>query len=144
MSLHPDLVQRLALPQYLFREAERLLARKGPYSSGSATSLLQDAAEAFLWVLAEHKRIAVGDKESFPGLLSKVGERCKGVPGHKAPLIRLNKARVNFKHHGIRVTDEDASSFLNNVQAFLSEISIEVLEVDFCSISLINAVGHCR
>ena len=144
MSPTPELIQRLALPQHLVREAERLLERTGPYSSGSATSLLQDAAEAFLGVLAEHRRIPVGGGEPFPALLTKVGEKCEGVSDHKAPLTRLNRARVNFKHHGIRVAEEDASSFLNNVRAFLSEISREVLEVDFWSISSIDAVGHRR
>ena len=139
-----NVVRRLALPQYFFGEAERSLARPGPYSGGSATSLLQDSVEVFLRIVAEHSRIPVSNSERFGVLMDKIGQRHPGVLGHKAPMDRLNKARVAFKHHGISVSQEDAANFCGNVRAFFNEISKEALNVDFWSISLVDIVDHRR
>ena len=136
--------QRLALPQYLFREGERSLSRPGPYSGGSATSLFQDAIEALLGILVEHRGIRVGGADPFPSLLNKTGEVYQGVLDHRAPLNRLNKARAAFKHHGIRISKEDAASFCANARDFLSEICGEALGVDFWSVSLVEVVEHQR
>ena len=138
-----DVLRRLALPRYLFGEAERVLSRPGPYSGGVATSLLQDAIEALLLLLAQESKVGVTERETFPGLLQKVGETNPSVLGHSAPMLRLNKARVGFKHQGISVSREDASIFAANAGAFLAEAS-EALRVDFWSVSLIDLVGHRR
>ena len=139
-----DLVQRLALPQYLFREGERSLSRPGPYSGGSATSLFQDAVEALLGILVEHRGVRIGGSDPFPALLNKTGEVYPGILDHRAPMNRLNKARAAFKHHGIRISKEDAASFCANARDFLSEICGEALGVDFWSVSLVDVVGHQR
>ena len=139
-----DLVQRLALPQYLFREGERSLSRPGPYSGGSATSLFQDAVEALLGILVEHRGIKASGSDPFQVLLNKTGDVYPSVLDHKAPMHRLNKARATFKHHGIRISKEDAASFCANARDFLSDICSKALGVDFWSVSLVDVVGHQR
>lgn len=138
------LVRRLALPKSLFREAKRALSQYGPYSGGMAASLLQDSVESFLRILAEHGRVNLNDTAPFNALLEKVGERFPSVLEHKAAISRLNRARVAFKHHGLVVSNDDALYFVVTVDSFLTELSSNVLDTDFLSISLITQIGHRR
>ncbi len=141
----PDLVRRLTLPKYLLREAQRTLQRTEPYSHALAVSLLQDATETFLRVLVEHGRINVNDRASFEKLLEEVTKKFPTVGEHRAALSRVNRARIAFKHHGLKFPDlEDASTFLANVREFLVEISREILDVDFESVSLSDTITHRR
>ena len=137
------MVRRLALPRYLAGEANRLLSKAGPYSGGLATSLLQDAAEAMLLILAQESSISLRGNAPFPALLQQVGEAHPVLLGHKAPMNSLNKARVAFKHQGISISKEDAIIFAANGRSFLSDAT-EVFGIDFWSVSLADLVGHCR
>ena len=136
------LLRKLKLCQFLFFEAHRYLRRPDPYSQGVATSLGQDAAEIFLRCLAVHHGIAIKDHESFPGLVNAVGKRFPRVLEHRAALTELNKARVNFKHHGQNVSREDALVYQSNARTFLNDVSQEVLGIDFARVSLAGAIGH--
>ena len=138
------IIRRLSLPRFLFREAKAALQRHGPYSGGMATSLFQDSVEAFLRILAEHGSVNIGASVPFDKLLDKVGAKFNSVLEHRAVITRLNKARVNFKHHGQRIVNEEALSFAYNVEAFLTEVSSDVLQLDFGSVSLVSAIGHRR
>ena len=138
------IIRRLSLPRFLFREAKAALQRPGPYSGGMATSLFQDSVEAFLRILVEHGSVNIGASVPFDKLLDKVGATFNSVLEHRAVITRLNKARVNFKHHGQRVVNEEALSFAYNVEAFLAEVSSDVLQLDFGSVSLVSAIGHRR
>ena len=138
------IIRRLSLPRFLFREAKAALQRPGPYSGGMATSLFQDSVEAFLRILAEHGSVNIGASVPFDKLLDKVGAKFNSVLEHRAVITRLNKVRVNFKHHGQRIVNEEALSFASNVEAFLTEVSSDVLQLDFGSVSLVSAIGHRR
>ena len=142
-----DLHRRLTLPKFLFRHAQGVLERPVGHSRGLATSVLQDAVEIFLRVLAAHHRVAVDRFETFDKLLNKVsqGEGLACVGEHRASLNRLNTARVAFKHEGLGVVLEgDVRAFVNNVEAFFTEVCDEVLGIDFASLSLGDAIGHRR
>ena len=138
------LIRRLSLPKFLFREARAALQRPGPYSGGMATSLLQDSVEAFLRIVAEHKGVGVTVADTFLKLFGEVSCKCTHVEGHRVGISRLNKARVAFKHHGVCIVHEDAQFHSTTANAFLTDISRQVLDVDFESVSLVSAIGHQR
>ena len=139
-----NLVRRLTLPKFLFGQAKTALGRFSPYSGGLATSLLQDTVEAFLRILSVHGRVDIKESASFPDLIDKVGAKFPVVIEHRAAILRLNRARVNFKHHGLAVSHEEATGFVITVEGFLSEVSVEALDVEFESISLISQIDHTR
>ncbi|MCY4057568.1 MAG: hypothetical protein OXG44_06175 [Gammaproteobacteria bacterium] len=142
-----DLHRRLTLPKFLFKHAQGVLARPVSHSCGLATSLLQDAVEIFLRVLAAHHKVEVDRFATFDKLLNKVseGEGLGCVGEHKASLNRLNTARVAFKHEGLGVVnDGEVRAFVNNVEAFLNEVCDTVLGIDFASLSMGDAIGHRR
>ena len=139
-----SLVRRLTLPRTLFREARVALSNHGPYAAGMATSLLQDSVETFLRIVVEYGRIDVKDVAPFGDLVGKIGDKYEVVVEHKAAISRLNRARVAFKHHGLTVSKEDAFGFVTAVDAFLAEVSSNIWEIDFRSVSLISQLGHRR
>ena len=97
-----------------------------------------------LRILAEYGEVEIGASEPFDKLLHKVGEKCTSVPGHKATISRLNKARVAFKHHGLPISNETALTFMDSVEAFLTEVSRDEMKLDFGSVSLVPMIGHQR
>ena len=139
-----QLIRRLSLPRFLFRAGAGALGGSGPYASGLATSLFQDAVETFLRILAETCRVNVAPHVPFDTLVDKVSDSCRSISGHKPALSRLNKARVAFKHHGISVSEEDALLFRESAHVFLTETTRDVLGLDFESASLVSVIGHRR
>lgn len=138
------LIRRLTLPRYLLRQATVAIHHYSPYSGGMVTSLLQDTVESFLRILSEWGGADVKDTASFQTLIDKVGERFRVVVEHKASILRLNRARVAFKHHGITISESEAAGFASAAEAFLSEVSSEVLGIAFAEISLISEIDHRR
>ena len=139
-----SLVRRLTLPKTLLREARVALSYHGPYSAGMATSLLQDSVESFLRIVVEFAGVDVKDTAPFGDLVRKIGEKYEIVVEHKAAISRLNRARVAFKHHGLKVSKEDAVGFVTAVDALLVEVSNNIWHIDFRSVSLISQIGHRR
>ena len=142
--LSDNLYRRLTLSKYLFRQARRVLQQSEPYSRGLATSLLHDSVEVLLRVLTERFKIEARQRENFLQLFDNVRKRIDCVGEHFAAMKRLNTARVGFKHEGLDVSATDVEAFLNNVEAFLSEVCKQELRVDFATLSLVNAIGHRR
>lgn len=143
-ELSENLYRRLTLSKYLFRQARLVLQYSEPYSRGLATSLLQDSVEIFLRVLGEQYKIKIQGRGDFHQLLDRVGKQIGSVGEHSAAIKRLNTARIGFKHEGLDVSAIDVKTFQSNVEAFLSEVCREALKVDFETLSLVAAIGHCR
>ena len=137
--------RRLTLPKFLFKQAQRAIEHpQPPHSSGLAASLLQDAVEVFLRVVAEHAKARVGSHAPFPTLLEAVERHVKGVGGHRHALTTLNDTRVAFKHRGQEVAESAAQVFFANVEAFLVDSCQEAFGIDFETLSLADAIGHRR
>ena len=121
------------------------MQRTEPYSHGLATSILQDAAETFLRILAAELGVNVHANESFSKVLGDVGAKIASVTHHRASLSLLNSARVMFKHQGLSaVQRNDVIVFFGNVESFLTEVCKAELNVDFATVSLADAIGHRR
>ena len=140
-----SLLYRLSLPKFLLKEARRVMQRPGPYSLGLATSILQDAAEAYLRILAVHLQLKVHAKQSFSEVLGIVAKEIPSVEQYRAALTQLNGARVMFKHQGLStVQKNDVIVFAGNVESFLTETCRSELNLDFATVSLADAIGHRR
>ena len=78
-------------------------------------------------------------------LVKRVAEAQPSVSGHRYALDKLNRVRVEFKHRGIRATnEEDAQAVLCHARDFLVELSADALNVDFQAVSLRDAIDHRR
>ena len=121
------------------------MQRPGPYYRGLATSILQDAAEALLRILAVERRLNLHDRDGFEKILNHVANQIESVGDHRASLSRLNGARIMFKHQRLTsVQENDIIVFYGNVESFLTDVCRDVLNIDFGTVSLANAIGHRR
>jgi hypothetical protein len=64
----------------------------------------------------------------------------------KAGMDALNRARVEFKHHGTMPSRTDIETFRANALSFLNENTQLVFSIDFDTISLVEVIGYasCR
>lgn len=139
------MLHRLTLPKFLLKEANRALLGSGPYAHGLATSILQDAAEAFLRILASHLRANVHQNSSFMEVLGTVATQSSTVSQYRVDLGRLNSARVMFKHQGLSALQRnDVIVFAGNVANFLTDACRAEMNIDFATVSLADAIGHRR
>ena len=142
----PLLLQRLTLPKYLLKEADRILQRPGLYSYGLAISVIQDAAESFLRLIAIRvPTVRANANQSFSEILGRVAEKVGSVDRHKFALSELNAARVMFKHRGqSTLLRNDVVIFAGNVMSFITDVCKDQMGIDFATVSLANAIGHRR
>ncbi len=140
-----DLLRRLSLSKFLLKEGKLALERHGTYSHGLATSLFQDATEIFLLTVGMHRNVDLGQNPSFVAVLNKIVALVPIVVHHKYTLLRLNKARVMFKHEGLTTLDRnEVITFAENVTNFLTDVCATELGIDFTGVSLADAIGHRR
>ena len=100
MSLSQDEASRLAFIRYLHQQSVQQGRLPEPQSS-TAVLLLHDAIEAFLLLAAEH--LGAAAPREFAGYWEALSpsKLTGGVDlAVKQGMVRLNKVRVNLKHHG--------------------------------------------
>jgi hypothetical protein len=145
------LTRRLQYAKHLHRLGSMQLETPTFAAEGLALLSLQDAAEMFLRVLAEHVDAQIGSSETFDGLLNKIDQALGAGTGpmprrlpFRSALVQLNKARVNFKHFGQLPVRQDVDKFARDVEGFFREVSRDHLGLDFASVSLAGLVIHQR
>jgi hypothetical protein len=138
------LLERLTIVKYLALAAAEEATSTAPFAAGRAVLLLQDAAEMFLRLVAEHLHATVKEQVTFNGLLEAIDKVVSSPLTHRTSLNQLNKARVNFKHFGLLPTDDDVSKLLTDVSAFLEATTRSLLQLEYEHVSLRNLVGHRR
>lgn len=144
MDEQRPLIDRLLLARYFYFRGQASLREYSPFSAGFAICNFQDAAETFLRAVAEHLHCSIRETTSFNQLLDEIDNRVLEPLTYRSSLIQLNKARVNFKHFGLRPGHNDAEKFMVQLEAFFSMTAQRLLSVDFASISLASLIGHMR
>lgn len=139
-------IEQLVLSKYLFREGEKKLDSRDPFSAGLAISLFQDATELFVWTVAKEYDARVTDKTSFAGIWDLIRDARLNTKKHELPLrakmLNLNKARVNFKHYGNLPASREAGKFQGYTEDFLRESMKLFFDVDFADVSLADLVRN--
>lgn len=128
-------MQRLAMIRYMYTMAIEESQKPEPMNM-TALLLFHDAVELFLALTSEH--IGAGKEgQEFTAYWGAVNQKLQGkVFGHKDSMIRLNKARVNWKHYGIRVATEEINNFRTNVADFFRENTPIVFDISYEEISM--------
>jgi hypothetical protein len=134
-------IKRLAFIKYLYKVAVEQSQRPEPLCSASILSF-HDAIELFLQLACEHLDVGKGKGEirflEYWGILpSKLPP---GVPTHKESMEKLNRARVNLKHHGILPSKSQIEEFRAIATNFFEENSLRIFGIKFSEVSLIDLV----
>jgi hypothetical protein len=140
-------VKRLAFIKCLF---ELGLAQSQLPEPASSTSVLMfhDAIELFNHLACEYHDIDTAGKGSkqieFMGYWDLISSKLGKPLPQKESMKRLNRSRVDLKHHGIFPSKLDIESFRGTTNFFFSESTPLVFRVEFTEISLIDFVAEER
>jgi hypothetical protein len=138
MSIKPETMERLVFVKHLYETGVDQSQSVNPLNAKSILTL-HDAAELFLYLVSEE----VGFKApyQFMEYWGKVKQHSSMKLGQKSEMNRLNKARTNLKHQGIRPGQSDIDSLRVGTQSFFEENVPKVFGIDFYDISLISLVN---
>lgn len=140
MSLSPDEASRLAFIRYLHHQAVQQGTLPEPQSS-AAVLLLHDAVEAFLLLAAEH--LSATPPREF-GQYWDVLSPAKLTGGVdlavKQGMVRLNKIRVNLKHHGIQPGKAAIDQGIADAATFFAANTQLVFGIDYDQVSMADVI----
>lgn len=138
MALPLSTVRQLALIRYMFHEGVEQSRRPSPLF---VTALLafHDAAELFLHLACEQHGVVHKEKGAFLDYFSELKQ--VGSLAHEPGMNRLNKARVNFKHHGNLPHAQDMEFFRVTVESFFEANTPTLFGTKFSDISLTDLVA---
>lgn len=140
MSISQIILKRLSFIKYLYQLGINQSRQKTPQNSISIL-MFHDSVELFLQLSTEYlsasPRANIGFMEYWEVINQKLQEQ---QLSQKNQMKRLNKARVNLKHHGILLNESDIESFRVNVSDFFSDNCSIVFGINFSEISLIDLI----
>lgn len=137
VPLKPLTVQRLAYVRYLYQEGIEQSREPSPLRARAITSF-HDAVENFMGLAAEQLGIELPKGVDFGGYWTALKPGIE-LPG-KAPLKRLNDARVALKHNGTFPSDHQIEQAREALADFFSTVTPKVFHVDFDSVDLVDLV----
>lgn len=142
-----EIIRRIALARHLFELAEGSLRSKNDLHLFSAVNLAQDAIETFLVALADSLQVAFDQHTKFERYFVLIDEKItpKELP-FRAAILRLNRLRVDSKHHGLQPARGECERLLASAREFLNESSQAHLGAPFSTISAIDLLetGECK
>jgi hypothetical protein len=145
--MHIETVRRVALARHLFELAEGSLRSKNDLHLFAAVNLAQDAIEAFLIALADNFGVTFDQNTKFDKYFVLIEEKIhpRELP-FKAAMRRLNRVRIESKHHGIQPARNECERLLASAREFLNEASLANLGTAFSTISAIDLLddGECK
>lgn len=142
MTLNQIILNRLSFIKYLYQDAVEKSKKPSPKDSASILTF-HDAIELFLQLSVEFLNANPKTDIKFIAYWDIINQKLSGNQLlHKAPMIRLNKARVNLKHHGQLINKSDIEAFRVNSKNFFEDNTPIVFGIDFSEISLIDLIEN--
>ncbi|MBK7210539.1 MAG: hypothetical protein IPH99_09325 [Xanthomonadales bacterium] len=136
-----ETIRRVVLSRHLYELAAGSMRSANDMHLFADANLMQDAVEAFLVGLADHLQCDVDQNTKFDRYFVLINEHVspKELP-FKAKLLRLNRVRIDSKHHGIQPARDECKRLLVAVREFFEEASTSLLGRPFASISAIDVL----
>ena len=142
MNIDPTILKRLSFIKSLFQLGVKQSKQKPPLDSISIL-MLHDSVELFLHLSTE---VLNSNRKTNIGFLEYWEVINRNLTGQqlsqKNQMNRLNKARVNLKHHGILLNKSDIESFRINVTDFYNDNFPLIFGIDFGEISIIDLIDN--
>jgi hypothetical protein len=140
MSLSQDEASRLAFISYLHHQGVQQASLPEPQSS-AAVLLLHDAVEAFLLLAAEHLGAAAPREFGQYWDVLSPAKLTNGVNlAVKQGMLRLNKVRVNLKHHGVQPGKAAIDQNVADAATFFAANTRLVFDIDYDQVSMADVI----
>lgn len=132
-------LEQLILVRYLLRQANDTYDDRDPRACGLALSLAQDAVEHLLWAAVELLGAQVAKQAPFDRLFDAVNaalakQGTANLPDRQG-ILRLNNARVSFKHHANLPDAKDARKHISRAEDFCHSATEQVFRLRLQTIS---------
>lgn len=133
---------RVLPSKYLYLVAVQHAASPGVYASGIAVSLLQDAVESMLVAVSSAVGAKTSGKTSFDQYWSAIdaADLNKKLT-FRQDMMRLNNARVGFKHYGVLHSESELEHLFPLAHRFLVDTARVYFDVDFDGVSETDLIG---
>lgn len=142
MTLNQIILNRLSFIKYLYQHSVDQSNQPSPQNSASILTF-HDAIEIFLQLSVEFLNANPRTDIKFMAYWDIINQKLSGNQLlHKASMIRLNKARVNLKHHGQLINKSDIETFRVNTKDFFEDNTPIIFKIDFSEISLIDLIEN--
>jgi hypothetical protein len=134
-----ETIRRLSLARHLYQLGNTSLKSPNDMYLFAAVNLLQDAVEAFLLAVADYVKAESDQNTKFDKYFVLINEKIspKELP-FKTKLLRLNRIRVDSKHHGIQPARDECDRVMVSVREFFDEVSNSVFGCNFSTVSAID------
>jgi hypothetical protein len=138
-----ETIRRISLARYLFQLGTSALRSSNDLHLFGAVNLMQDAVEAFLIAVGDVVSAEIDQNTKFDKYFVAINDRIKPreLP-FKNKLLRLNRMRVDAKHHGIQPARDECDRVAVSVREFFDEVSSSVLSVNFATVSAIDLLDE--
>lgn len=134
-----EVIRRICLARYLYELASASLRSSNDMHLFAGVNLLQDAVEAFLLAVAEQVAAAIDPNTRFDKYFTEIDAKIapKTLP-FRLKLIRLNRIRVDSKHHGIQPARDECERLMVSVREFFDEVTNSIWSASFSTISTLD------
>ncbi|MEU3099892.1 hypothetical protein ABZ690_35670 [Streptomyces sp. NPDC006967] len=141
--LTPQTVQRLAFIRFLHAQGVAQSRQPQPLAATSVLSF-HDAVELFLVLAGEHLGVGLPTQINFSQYWEKLAA---GLPPNtqlpsKKAMERMNKIRVNLKHHGAVPSPTDIDQVRADVLTFFTDATPIIFGGSFTQIDMIDLVSR--
>jgi hypothetical protein len=140
--MNPEQIARILIVRFLLLQAKNQLNLSASLRPSALLSM-HDAIEMFLDTASEAKQIPLSNKtnlQEYWRLFANANPPI-ALPAQRA-VDRLNRARVNLKHHGILPTDEQLRDYLDITETFLNDTCTLCFGIPIHSVSLVQIVRN--
>ena len=142
LQLEVGIVKKVELARAFLGLAQAAVRSSSDFNLYVAANHMQDAAEMFLFGVAEHLGVSLKEKGGFDGYFEQINLKTGKELPFRPRLNALNKTRVSSKHYGVQPERKEAVEFVAVVGLFFEEVSRTHLGVEFAGISLVHLIGN--
>jgi hypothetical protein len=132
------IVERLGYIRFLHQDGIDQARRPHPMSSAAILSF-HDAVELFYVLALDHMAVQVNPKSSFEDYWRELSKVVPNLSGRRG-MERLNRVRVNLKHHGSIPGTQQVADARSDVDAFLAANTQAVFGVDYDTVTMADVV----
>jgi hypothetical protein len=134
-----EVVRRVCLARHLYELGTMSLRTSNDVHLFSAVNLMQDAVEAFLIAVGEHMGAKFDERTPFDKYFVEINTKIapQELP-FKQKLLRLNRIRVDSKHHGIQPARDECDRMAVSVREFFDEVTNSIFKTSFSTISALD------
>ncbi|WP_306339592.1 hypothetical protein [Streptomyces sp. AS13] len=141
--LSQQTIQRLAFVRFLHAQGIAQSTQPEPMSAAAILSF-QDAVEHFLLISADHLEVNLPSSMQFLQYWEKLQPKLpagQALPSKQA-LSRVNKLRVDLKHHGNIPSSHAVAQSKADVTTFFTDATLMIFNVNFNSVDMVDLVAH--